>query len=424
MGRATRTLAVLFAINLLNYIDRYLLAGLLPLIGAEWPSLSKEQLGTLAPAFMIVYMLTSPVAGFLADRLPRRLILGAGAQLWSLATAAAALSRSFGALFATRALVGVGEASYGTTAPTLISDLYPREKRGRALSFFYIALPAGSALGYVLGGALGPPLGWRNAFLLVGLPGLAIGLAAYFLKEPQRGASEGVAEAALTRHLSGRARLKDYGRILASPAYVLCTLGMAAYTFVIGGISFWLPTFLSAERGMDLAAANAGLGLVTVVAGLSGTLAGGFLADRLHRRWRSAYLLVPAAGMVLAAPCFTLALLHPSPSVFWPALFATELLFFLNIGPTNTVLVNVTDPKVRASAFALNLFLIHALGDVISPPIMGRIADASSLGTAFLATGALVVVAAVLWFAAAPFLGRDTDRVAERIAAGGGTTAS
>jgi predicted MFS family arabinose efflux permease len=408
-------LLLLFSINLLNYIDRYVLSGVLPLVEKAFPGVSKEQLGWLAPAFLIVYMLTSPVFGFLGDRMARKILVGLGVQLWSLATAAAGMARSFAQLFISRMFVGVGEAAYGTTAPTIISDLYPKSSRGRALALFYVAIPAGSALGYLLGGVVGEGWSWRAAFWVVGLPGLLVGLAAYFIREPTRGATEEVDEQELARFLQRRPRLRDYLDLFRVKSFMLNTLGMTAYTYSIGGIAYWMPTFLHQERHLPLAKANFQFGLVTVGTGIVGTLAGGQIADRLARRVRGAYFLVCGVSMLLAAPAFYVAMLSPTPWIYWTALVVAELFLFVNTGPGNTILVNVTLPDVRTTAFAVNIFIIHALGDVLSPVIMGATADRSSLANAFLQTGGVVVLSGLLWAAGTPFLGRDTDRVRERM---------
>jgi predicted MFS family arabinose efflux permease len=416
-SRAWRVLLLLFAINLLNYIDRYVLAGVLPLIEQAFPGISKERLGWLAPAFLIVYMLTSPVFGFLGDRMTRKFLVGLGVQLWSLATAAAGLARSFTELFVSRMFVGVGEAAYGTTAPTIIGDLYPKSSRGRALAVFYVAIPAGSALGYLLGGMIGANWSWRAAFWVVGLPGLLIGLAAYFIHEPMRGATEDVDEQELKRFLKRKPRLRDFLGLFRIKSFVFNTLGMTAYTYSIGGIAYWMPTFLHQERHIPLAKANFQFGLVTVVTGIVGTLAGGQIADRLAKRIRGAYFLVCGVSMLLAAPAFYVALINPTPSIYWTALVVTELFLFVNTGPGNTILVNVTLPDVRTTAFAVNIFIIHALGDVLSPVIMGATADRSSLRHAFVQTGGVVVLSGLLWAAGTPFLGRDTDRIKEQMEA-------
>jgi MFS family permease len=268
----------------------------------------------------------------------------------------------------------------------------------------------GSALGYLLGGWIGSTWSWRHAFYVVGLPGLLVGLAAYGMREPVRGSSEEVEQKQLDTFLARGVKLRDYLRILRIRSFLLNTAGMTAYTYSIGGISYWMPTFLNQERRIPLAKANFQFGLVTVATGIVGTLAGGALADRLARRVRGAYFLVCGLSMLAASPFFYLAVKHDSPTIYWACLVIAELLIFLNTGPSNTVLVNVTLPNIRTTAFALNIFIIHALGDVLSPPIMGAIADRSNLTAAFLSTTGVVVLSGLLWSAGTPFLGPALER--------------
>jgi MFS family permease len=409
---------LLFALNLLNYIDRYVLSGALPLVKKAFPSATQEDLGGLALAFIWVYCLVSPLFGVLGDRVPhRRLLIGIGIQLWSLATAAASVVTSFAQLFVSRMFVGIGEAAYGTTAPTIIADLYPRLERGKALSFFYLAIPLGAALGYAIGGSVGSAWGWRSAFLVVGLPGLLIGLACYRLREPARGAAEDVGEQALRDYQARKASLRDYLHLMRLPSYLLNTLAMTAYTYAVGGIAFWLPEFAYSQRQIPLAEASLAFGAITAMTGIVGTLLGMTLADRLAAWNKGAYFLVCGVSMIAAAPLLFLGLRAESLIGFWAAITATELLLFMNTGPSNTIISNVTEPHVRTSAYAINIFLIHAGGDGLSPKIMGAIADRTNLTDAFTSTNFVIVLSGILWLIGTPFLDRDTQRVSHRISA-------
>lgn len=413
--KSSRVLALLFTINLLNYIDRYVLPGVLPLIEEEFAGITKAQLGWLAPAFLVIYMLTSPAFGVLGDRFPRKFLVGIGLQLWSLATASAGLARTFGQLFLSRMMVGIGEAAYGTTAPTILSDLYPPNIRGRILSFFYLAIPLGAALGIMLGGFLGAKFSWRIAFMIVGLPGLLIGLLAYGMNEPKRGAAEGLAEKELDQYLSRKICWNDYLQFFSNRSYLLNTLGMTAYTYAVGGISYWMPSFLNQQRHLPLEFATFRLGLVTVVTGILGTIGGGFIADRLARKIPGAYFFISGLGMLMACPALYLVITSEMPGTYWPALFIAELMLFLNTGPSNTIIVNVTHPRLRNSAFALNIFIIHALGDVLSPVVMGKVADGRDLSTAFLTTIGVVVLGGIIWLAGMPYLKKDAQRVLQQM---------
>jgi len=382
---AHTTLAILFAMNVLNYIDRSVLNGMLPLIKEEW-GLSDKALGLLGASFAITYMLASPVFGWLGDRYVRKWLAGAGVAVWSVSTAAAALARSFAHLFGLRMILGVGEASYATVAPTIITDLYPRESRSRMLAFFYVAIPVGYALGYILGGALGIRFGWRIAFLMVGLPGLLMAFSILFIKEPVRGQSEDVDEAELKEYLSTSLPFKAYLELIRNRSYVYDTIAMILMTFATGALAVWMPTYFYRIRGIELEQADKYFGITLLIAGVLGTFFGGWIADKLQKRFKSSYFMVSGGGMLLGVPCSFIALYSDHPTIFWPAIFWAQFFLFLNTGPANAILINVVMPKMRVGAFAINIFLIHALGDVISPPIVGWISDKTDLQFALIST--------------------------------------
>ena len=408
-------LALLLAINLFNYIDRYILAAVEPLIAehffaADDPT-AMAKTGSLATAFLLSYMLLAPVFGWLADRFSRWWLIAGGVALWSLASGASGLAQTFGVLLITRVFVGIGEAAYGPAAPTIISDLYPVEKRGRMLSFFYIAIPVGSALGYAFGGGIAQHYGWRWPFYLVTLPGLVLAVLCLFMRDPR-----GVR----ARHESAPARppirAADVFALFRIPSYVFNTAAMTAATFAIGGISFWLPRYLFKDRAADFGGApnlgqlNLTFGAITVVAGLLATLAGGWAGDRLRARFASSYFLVSGGSMLLAFPATVAMLWTPFPTA-WVLVFLTVFFLFFNTGPANAALANVTPPATRATAFALNILLIHAFGDAISPPLIGWIAGHSDMRTAFLVVSATTLLAGVFWLIGTRTLARDTARI-------------
>src|SRR5438876_3436008 len=271
---ATYALLVVTLLNFLNYIDRFILAAVLPRVKTEL-FLTDFQLGLLANAFLVAYFLTSPVFGILGDRASRPRLMAAGVGLWSIATAAAGMTRNFVQLLVARAWVGVGEAAYSTISPALLSDYYPRSLRGRAFAIFYVAIPVGAASGFLLGGALERAFGWRVAFYAVGLPGIVLALLAGRLRDPIRGASEEI-ETSPPGNLSIRTTLLG---LLRNRAYVGTVLGYAAYTFAVSGLGFFMPTYLERVRGVELSRADFIVGSVTVLGGLCGTFAGGYLGD-------------------------------------------------------------------------------------------------------------------------------------------------
>jgi MFS family permease len=409
-SRANVALALLFGVNFLNYIDRYVIAAVVPLIQKEF-HLGDAAAGLIGSMFMIAYVVASPLTGPLGDRWPRRFLISAGVLTWSLATVASGLAGSFRHLLVARSFIGLGEAGFGAVAPTLISDLFPKEKRGRMLSFFYVAIPVGSALGFLLGGWVGTHYGWRQAFFVAGGPGLVLGLAALGMHEPPRGASEGVV------HGAARFDRREIGRLVRNRSFVATTLGMAAMTFALGGMAYWMPTFFFRMRGIPLAEANATFGTMTVGSGLLGTFLGGWWGDALLKRTPRAYLLLSGIGMLAAVPVSYVALTAHSRAVFMPCMFLAEVFVFLNTGPANAVLLNVVVPEIRATAIAVSIFVFHLLGDVPSPLFIGRFSEwTGSLQTALLLTSAAMAVSGVLYLWGSRSLGHDTAEVARILA--------
>lgn len=399
-------LALLCAINLLNYVDRYILAAVLPQIQTDF-ALSDFRLGLLGYAFMVMYLLAAPAFGPLGDRWRRWRLVALGVALWSGATVGTGLARSYRQLLTARAVVGIGEASYGTVAPTLIADAFPPERRGMMLSYFYMAIPVGSAIGYLLGGIIGEAWGWRAVFYVAGPPGFLLAVGAWWLREPSRPKAAGPAEE------PPRSR-EVLLSLLHNRSYVLNTAAMAAMTFALGGLAFWLPTYFIRVHGLSLRAANIGIGGVTVVAGLLGTLLGGWWGDRLLRRTRKAYFLVSAWGLLLSAPAAVLAIAVDDPVVAFGAIFVAEVLVFLNTGPLNALIVAVTPQGARARAFGLNIFAIHAFGDALSPALLGYISDLRDLPTALTLPAVFLAAAGLLCLWGARSLPEDMAAAAEQ----------
>jgi MFS transporter, Spinster family, sphingosine-1-phosphate transporter len=418
-------LLLLLLINLFNYLDRQVLAAVETDIEEtffpenEYPRdpLTKKRLdptiegtiGSLNTAFMVTYMLIAPLFGWLADWMRRWLLVGIGVMLWSLASGATGLAPTFLILFLTRCLVGIGEAAYGPVAPTVIADLYPVAQRGSKLAWFYMAIPVGSALGYVVGGQVAHVMhDWRWAFYVVVPPGIALGLWCFVMKEPQRGqADAGV--------VSKKANWQDYLSIIKTPSYLFDTLGMTAMTFAMGGMAFWMPRYVFEERGWgdNKGEVNLIFGLIVVVAGLGATLLGGWVGDKLKPRWPGSYFLVSGTAMLLGFPLVLLVLWTPFP-LAWVFVFLAVFCLMFNTGPTNTILANVTHPSVRASAFALNIFIIHALGDAVSPMIIGFINGYTrNMNAGFLTVSFMFLAAGILWWWGARYLERDTALVAK-----------
>jgi predicted MFS family arabinose efflux permease len=395
---------VLTAINLINYLDRYVVSAIAsPLRGAM--GLTDTQLGWLMPAFMLVYMIAAPAFGSWGDRGSRTRPIALGIGVWSLATVLSGLAHNFPQLLAGRAIVGIGEAAYVAIAPALLADCFPPERRARVYAVLNMAIPVGAALGYIVGGQVSDHFGWRAAFYVAGVPGLLLALTVLRLPDPPRGAQERPS----ARPTAGHGPLRLYLRLLGNWPFMVVVLGYAAYTFGLGGLAFWMPSFLERARHVPHAEATTVFGLIVIATGFVGTFAGGWLGDWLLGRSRQAYLWFSAAVTLAAAPCALLALTAPVPGVYYPATVAAELLLFMSTGPINAAIVNIAGPLERASAVALSMFAIHLLGDVPSPLIIGRVSDLSTLGEAVLIVPVAVTVAGLIWLVAA--------RVNERAAA-------
>jgi MFS family permease len=412
MRSARLALLIVTGINLLNYVDRYVVAALVQELGEPPPvglGLSDAQSGWLASGFIIVYLAAAPVFGALADRRSRPHLIGGGVAAWALATGAGALATGFAGLLAARSLVGVGEAAYGTAAPALLADLFPRERRGQVFAFFYAAIPLGAALGFAVGGVVAQHLGWRAALVVVAAPGLCspppprcCAIAARRRDEPDAAAG-----------LPPRAWRTDLAHTRGSSRTppTLAVLGYAAYTFALGALAFWTPTFLQRVHGLSATAATVDFGITLAVTGVVGTLAGGWIADRLRGRIAHADLWVCAGSMLLACPLVAVAILAEAARLYMPAIAAAELLLFVSTGPVNTAIVEAVEPSVRGRAMGASIVAIHLLGDVPSPPLIGWLAERHSLQTAMLLVPAAVLVSALLWRArdAEPRTTRDPE---------------
>ena len=268
-------LLLLTGLNLFNYLDRYVLSAVLSPLKEEL-HLSDGQLGRLSTAFMIGYFVSCPFFGYLGDRMKRKWLIAGGVLVWSLATIKTGFAMGFVSLLVARIFVGLGEASYATISPSLISDTFRPEKRNNALTIFYVAIPVGAALGYIVGGTLSESYGWRAAFLWAGIPGLLLALTLLPFAEPRRGRMDDKKDRELVHTQIPRAA--DILRLFRIPEYNLTCWGYTAYTFALGAYAYWGPSFLHRVHGLSNKDAALFFGGVLVVAGLLGTLLGGFLA--------------------------------------------------------------------------------------------------------------------------------------------------
>jgi MFS family permease len=379
-------LAILTGLNLVNYIDRFILPAVGPRISADL-GLSDFEFGLVSNAFMGGYFLTSPIFGALGDRGGRRGLIFLGVATWSVATVASGYMGMLATLMAARFLVGTGEASYATLAPTIIDDMAPPARKNAWLAVFYVAIPVGAALGYVLGGVLEKAVGWRHAFVVAGAPGLVLAFLCLVIAEPPRKPRE------------RGSPVRDLGALWRNPVYRDAVIGYTAYTAALGAFAYWAPTYLARRFDLELKSANTTFGAITVVTGLVGTFVGGWLGDRLSpARPLVGNLRVCAGGAAVATVAATVALALPTSTGFFAAAAVTQLALFLATSPINVIILGAVPEGLRASAMAVSIFAIHAFGDMISPPLVGAISDRSSIGTAMLAVlPVTMAIAALVW---------------------------
>jgi MFS family permease len=440
---ARYVLVLLTCLNLLDYLDRYIIASVQSLVRKDFP-LSDAEYGLFGTLFFLVYLTTAPVFGYLGDRFPRRGILALGAALWSMATAASALAGSYAWLLASRGLVGIGEASFGTLSPPFLADYFPVARRGRVMAVFFLTIPAGAALAYLIVPLLGAEHGWRFFFLLAGLPGLLLAVPIFFLREPLRGSMDapagvgaGSGASALrgagtaapaappapgtTGRFSYRKRVAhvvtSYRDLIGARSYLFTNLGYAALTFAMGGMAFWMPRYLETIKGMSFEESNRLTGAIVAVAGLLGTMVGGFAGDMLMRRTRRGYLLLSGIGVLAAIPFACVAIFSDGRWTFSLCFGAAIFLMFLNTGPLNAVIISVTPAALRSTAVAANIVIIHILGDAPSPFLIGWVSDLSNLQGGILLAVAALLISGLVLLAGARHLPHDLDVIAARAGA-------
>jgi MFS family permease len=385
---AALALTLLTALNFVNYIDRYVIAGVNEQIKGEF-HVSDAQLGSLTFWFLLTYMIAAPFTGWLGDRFPRKPMIVIAALFWSSVNLLTGFVHTFHELNFRHAALGIGEASFGIFAPAMLADFYPEDQRNRVLTIFNIAVPVGAALGYLVGGSVGQHFGWRMSFTVSAVPGIVIALLiAVLMKEPARTGSK-----------DGRLKTEKETvvSLVKNPAYLCIVGGYAAVTFTIGGMSFWMPSFLNRADGRSIESAGFIMGAVTVAGGLLGTIVGGWWAQQWSKKNGSALYLVPAFGAILALPpalvCFFGPQLLHTHVLTIPALALAIFFIFLGSGPVNAATVNAVPGAVRATALAGQVLMIHLLGDAPSPVLIGAISDRTNLSVGLGSTLIALLVA-------------------------------
>jgi MFS family permease len=372
--------------NLLESVDQWLLKAVLPQVSGEL-RLSEIQAGWLSTVLLLGLAAACPPLGYLADRVRRPRLMAVGFAVWSLATVATGLARTYDQMQLARALVGVGGATFWVVALTCLMDLFPRVIRARVLAALFLAVPLGAALGLSVVSAFARVTTWQTAFLAVGAPGLLLALLALFLPDPVRGFSEGVDVQRLRFHEHVGPSREDYVDLMVNSSYTYSVFGITFSSFALAGVLYWSPTFLTVTKGLTEAQADSPLGVTFLGAAILGTAGGGWLADWFSKGNPRALFVIPGMAM-LAAIVFVLATIYArSVPVVFGGLFLAECVIFMNIVPCYTIIASVVMPNMRAVACGAALACIHLFGDIWSPALMGWVIDtfgqADSMATIF-----------------------------------------
>lgn len=384
-------LALMCGINFLNFMDRWVGSAVAPLIQSEFV-LTDFNVGLLGSAFTLIYALAALPFGLWADRGRRKTVIGTGVAIWSMATLITGLTTNFIQLLITRAVLGIGEASYAPAGTSLLGDFFPKQIRGRIMSIWSAASAFGIAAGFAGGGLIAAEFGWRPAFFATAVPGLVLALLAFRIREPLRGAAE--AEGPRLERVRDASLASMLG-LLRIATLRNTILSQTALFFVLGADAYWLPTYLTRRFDMSVGAAGTLSGGVIVVGGLVGTLLGGYLADSRRKHTPRADLEVSIGGFVAAAILVGLALVAPA-TYFVPLFLLAVVSLYLYTGPFTAIGQNVVVPSMRGSAVTITLLIAHLFGDSYSAAVVGLLSDA--LGSLQLAL--LIVSPAALMLAA------------------------
>ncbi|XP_074641923.1 protein spinster homolog 1-like [Tubulanus polymorphus] len=381
--RDLSTVLVLFYINLLNYMDRFTIAGVIPKVQSYYYDVDNALAGLLQTVFICSYMILSPIFGYLGDRYNRKLLMGVGIFFWSAVTLAGSFIPEdyYWAFMLLRGMVGVGEASYSTIAPTIIADLYSKSMRSKMLAIFYIAIPFGSGLGYIAGSQVAELMGeWQWALRVTpGLGLIAVILIVVVVREPERGESEGGS------HLGHTGFIADLRSLCFNKSFVCSSLGFTSVAFVTGALAWWAPKFMLLSINVQgynetIDSVSWIFGIITCAAGLIGVCSGSQIANWYKKKNPRADPLVCAFGMLSCAPFLylALALSRYNTPVTWVLIFFGETLLCLNWSIVADILLYTVIPTRRSTAEAFQILMSHLFGDAGSPYLVGAVSDAVS----------------------------------------------
>ncbi|XP_026735032.1 protein spinster isoform X1 [Trichoplusia ni] len=371
------TVGILCFINLINYMDRFTLAGVLGDVKEEF-KIGDDCAGFLQTVFVVAYMVFAPIFGYLGDRYSRRIIMAFGVALWSMTTFFGSFIGNFFMFSFFRGLVGIGEASYSTIAPTIISDLFVGNVRSKMLAFFYFAIPVGSGLGYIVGSVAGAAAGnWRWGLRVTPIMGaIAVGLILWVMEDPERGQAE-------ESHMKPTTYSQDIHALIRNPSFMLSTLAFTCVAFVTGALAWWGPQFiflgLTMQPDVNITIERVSLifGVITMVAGLLGVPLGAWLGTGLLKRFPRAHPVICGLGLLVSAPAMTLGIVLTQGYFYAPfiLMFIGEVALNLNWAIVADMSLYVVIPPRRSTAEAFQILISHMFGDAGSPYLVGVISE-------------------------------------------------
>ena len=378
---------LLTALNTLNYLDRYLIAAVLPLIMKDL-ALSNQQGGLVVSAFVIGYCIFSPVFGYLGDRKHRPALMAFGVAVWCLATIATGLTSALSILIFIRIIVGVGEASFAAIAPGYLKDAISNPVAlNSTLSLFYVAVPVGSALGYLLGGVMGETWGWQSAFWFGGIPGLFL-VGWLFMLPEHRG-----------QHAPPPPLLPGLKDMLGRPILWVAIGGYILNSFALNGLAAFVASY-GLTLGFSLTGINSYFGQILVVSGLVGTLVGGRLASKIGRRSPnfigSLFAFIGIASL-LGAPFLLLAFSIADKYIFLGSCFLAALFIFAATAPVNTIIVEACPRHLVTLTQGLTILCLNIFGAFVAPLVVGKIADTFSLQLGLQIVSAAMFLSGIVW---------------------------
>ncbi|XP_069359524.1 protein spinster isoform X5 [Maniola hyperantus] len=426
------TVGILCFVNLINYMDRFTLAGVLDDVKTEF-GIGDDKAGLLQTVFVIAYMVFAPIFGYLGDRYSRRLIMAFGVALWCLTTFAGSFIQSFVPFTIFRGLVGIGEASYSTIAPTIISDLFVGNVRSKMLAFFYFAIPVGSGFGYIVGSVVGAAANnWRWGLRVTPFLGLAaVALILWVMENPERGQAE-------ESRMKPTSYQEDLRSLVRNPSFMLSTLAFTCVAFVTGALAWWGPQFIYLgltlqARGVTQERVSFIFGALTMASGVVGVPLGAWLGAALVKRWGRAHAVICGVGLLLSTPAMALAMLLTDVNPYAPfaLMFFGEVALNLNWAIVADMSLYVVIPPRRSTAEAFQILISHMFGDAGSPYLVGVISESlkrsapqpaslsvqfRSLQRALFITCFVEVLGGIFFLLTAIYIVRDKQKVDRAIA--------